>query len=98
MVSENIFLRFSHYKSVGANDPRGTANLDPMALFGRIFVGDHHLTLLHTKYISCGPHGYREENSFFSIISPWELMNPRAQGGANLDPRTMVGRIYVGDH
>ena len=23
------------------------------------------LTLLHTKYISCGPHGFREENIFF---------------------------------
>ena len=29
-------------------------------LIGRIYVGDH-LTLLHTKYISCGPHGFRED-------------------------------------
>ena len=42
MVSEKkIFLRFSHYKSMGANDPRGLANLDPRGLIGRIYVEDH---------------------------------------------------------
>ena len=30
--------------SMGANDPRGIANLDPRGLIGRIHVGDH------TKY------------------------------------------------
>ena len=39
MVSENIF--FSHYKSVGVNDPWGMANLDPKGMVGRIYVGDH---------------------------------------------------------
>ena len=30
MVSEKkIFLRFSYYKSMEANDPRGVANLNP---------------------------------------------------------------------
>ena len=46
---------------MGANDPRGMASLDPRGLIGRIYVGVH-LTLLHTKYISCGPHGFREED------------------------------------
>ena len=58
-----------------------------------------HYTLLHTKYISLGPHGFREEDFFkllFFIISLWEVMTPL--GVANLDPRGMVGRIYVGDH
>ena len=42
MVSEKkIFLRFSHYKSMGANDPRGMANLDPRGLIGRVYVGGH---------------------------------------------------------
>ena len=37
MLSEKkILLRFSNYKSMGANDPRGTANLDPSGLIGRI--------------------------------------------------------------
>ena len=37
-------------------------------------------TLLHTKYISCGPHGFREEDflKIFPIISLWELMTPGA--------------------
>ena len=37
------------------------ANLDPKDLIGRIYVGDHY-TLLHTKYISSEPHGFREED------------------------------------
>ena len=52
MVSEKIFF---HYKSMGANNPRGVASLDPRGLTGRIYVGDHQ-TLLYTKYISSGPH------------------------------------------
>ena len=35
MLSEKIFL---HYKSMGANDPRGIASLDPRDLIGRIYV------------------------------------------------------------
>ena len=38
---EEYFLRFSHYKSMGANDPWGMANLDPRDFIGRIYVGDH---------------------------------------------------------
>ena len=57
---EEDFLNFSHYKSVGDNDPRDVASLDPKGLIGRIYVGDHQ-TLLHTKYISCGPHEFREK-------------------------------------
>ena len=42
MVSEKkIFLSFSHYKSVGAYDPRGVASLDPRGMIGRIYVGEH---------------------------------------------------------
>ena len=36
MVSEKkIFLSFSDYKSMGANDSRGVANLDPRGMVGR---------------------------------------------------------------
>ena len=38
---EEDFLSFSHYKSMGANDPTGEAGLDPRGLIGRIYVGDH---------------------------------------------------------
>ena len=42
MVSEKkIFLSFSHYKTMGANDPLSMGSLDPRGLIGRIYVGDH---------------------------------------------------------
>ena len=41
----------------------GCANLDPMGYGCRIYVGDH-ITLLNTKYLSCVPHGFREEHFF----------------------------------
>ena len=42
MVSEKkIFKSFSHYKSMGANDPRGIVSLGPRGLIGTIYVGDH---------------------------------------------------------
>ena len=42
MVSEKkIFLRFSYYKSMEVNDPRGVANLDPRGMIGRIYEGYH---------------------------------------------------------
>ena len=44
----------------------GTANLDPRGLIGGIYIGDHY-TLLHTRYISSGPHGFREEYLFFLL-------------------------------
>ena len=55
MVSEKkIFKGFFNYKSVEANDPRAIT-------VGRIYVGDH-ITLLHTKSVSSGPHGFREKD------------------------------------
>ena len=42
MVSEKkMFLRFSYCKYIGANDPRGVANLGPRGMIGRIYVGYH---------------------------------------------------------
>ena len=61
-------------------------------MVGRIYVGDY-LTLLHTKYLSSGPYGFREED--FLSISHYTC---KSWGMANLDPKGMVGRIYVGDH
>ena len=53
---------------MGANDPRGVVGLDPKDLIGRIYVQDHY-TLLHTKYISSEPYGFRVEDilSFFQL-------------------------------
>ena len=47
------------------------ANFDPRGLIGRIYVGDHYI-LLHTKYISSGPHGFREED--FLSVSHYKSM------------------------
>ena len=42
MVSKKkLFLCFSYYKSMGANDPQGVANLDPRGMIDRIYVGYH---------------------------------------------------------
>ena len=65
---EEDFLSLSHYKSMRANEPRGVANLDPRGMVSRVSVGDH-LSLLHTKYLSSGLHGFREKDflSFFPL-------------------------------
>ena len=53
--------------------------------------------MLHTKYICCGPHGFGEEDFLgLSHFKSMEANDP--QGMANVDPKGMVGRIYVGDH
>ena len=65
---EEDFLRFSHCKSMGANEPWGVANFDPRGMVGRIYVDDH-FTLLCTTYLSPVPHGFTEEvfEAFFPL-------------------------------
>ena len=51
--------------------------------------------MLHTKYKSSGPHGFREEYVLcFSYCKSLGAYDPRSVD--NLDPRGMIGRIYVG--
>ena len=71
------------------------AILDPRGLIGRIYVGDQY-RLLHTKYISSGPHGFREDFLSFSHYMSMGANDPR--GVASLDLRGLIGRTYVGDH
>ena len=54
--------------------PPDVAYLDPRGTVGRIYKGDHK-TLLHTKYISIGLHGFIVEDFFlcFPIVSQREL-------------------------
>ena len=59
------------------------ASLGPRGLIGRVYVGDHK-TLLHTKYISSGPHGFREDFFSFSHFKSMGANDPR--GVASLDP------------
>ena len=93
MVSERNFLSFSHYKSMGVHDPLGRGHLDPRGLIGRIYVGD----IATYKYISCGPHGFREEE-FLSFSHYKSVGANDSRGVASLCPRGLIGRIYVGDH
>ena len=56
--------------TMGDDDPRGVANLDPTDMIGRIYV-EYHLTLLHTKYISFRSCCFREEDFLmFSHYKP----------------------------
>ena len=75
---------------MGPNDPRGGAIFDPRDMVGRIYKEDKY-TLLHTKYESSGPYGFREEYlfMFFSIMPP---------GVPCMDPKDIVGGIYKEDH
>ena len=58
MVSEKKIFEGALYKHI---NPCGVASLESRGLIGRIYVGDHK-TLLYTKYISCGPRGFRVED------------------------------------
>ena len=67
--------------TMGDDDLRGVANLDPRGMIGRINV-EYHLTLLHTKYTSFRPFGFREEDFYFvfPIISLCYIMTPTGLG------------------
>ena len=67
VVEKKIFFMFSHCMSMGANDPRGGAIFDPRGMVGRIYKEDHY-TLLHIKYESSGPCGFRRRR-FFCFFS-----------------------------
>ena len=75
--------------------PRGVTCMDPRDTVGRIYKEDHY-TLLHTKYESSVPCGFKEEDFFyvFPIVSLWNLILNDPRGG----PRGMVGRICKEDH
>ena len=73
MVLIKECLSFSHYKPMETLDPRGGASLDPRGLIGKIYVGD--VIRYLTKYISCGPYGFRGED-FSTILSLWKLLFP----------------------
>ena len=86
VVSEKkIFYFFSHSKSMETINPRGVAKFDPRGMNGTIHVEDHK-PLLHTKYQSCWPSGFREVDffSFFPIVGLWRLSTPG--GWPNLTP------------
>ena len=82
--------------TMGDDDPRSKANLDPRGMIGRIYV-KYHLTLLHTKYTSFRPNVVLEKK-IFKCFSHYKPMadNEAPQGMANLNPRVTIGRNYKG--
>ena len=66
---EDDFICFSHCKSMGANDPRGSAIFDPRGMIGSIYKEDHY-TLLHTQYESSGPFVFGEDFLCFCHDAP----------------------------
>ena len=66
--------------------------MDPRGTVGRIYKEDHY-TLLHTKYESSWPCGFGEEAFLKFPMTP-----PPPRGGARMDPRGTVGRIYKEEH
>ena len=66
---------------MGPNDPRGGAIFDPRDMVGRIYK-EYKYTLLHTKYESSGPYGFREEYLFMffpSCPQACPVWTPRTQ-------------------
>ena len=76
--------------TMGDDDPRGVANLDPRGMIGRIYV-EYHLTLLHTKYTSFRPCGFREMLSHYKAMADND-----APGRGQFGPRVTIGRNYKG--
>lgn len=55
---EEEFRRYFYYKSLGANEPLGVANVDPRVTVGMINVR-HQFTLLHTAYLISLLNGFK---------------------------------------
>ena len=69
--------------------------MDPRGTVGRIYKEEHYI-LLQTKYESSGPCGFGEEDFFLCFTH--DPPPPSPQGGACMNPRGTVGRIYKEDH
>ena len=68
--------------SMGANDPWGRAIFDPRGMVGMIYK-ENHYKLLHTKYESYWPCGFREEFFFYVLpMTPpgWGQYGPQGHG------------------
>ena len=74
---------------MGAKDDRGVANLDLRRMVGRNDIGD---TYYIYKLLASFQRGFVKFSHYKSMRThdPWVE--------AILDPRSCIGRIYVGDH
>ena len=92
---EEDFFMFSHCKSMGANDPRGGAIVDPRDMVGRIYKEDHY-PLLHTKYESSGHFSLEKIFYVFFPMTPpgCGLYEPPGHGWQDL----YRGPLYISTH
>ena len=96
MVKEKkIFFIFSYYMTMGDDDLRGVANLDPRSMIGRIYV-EYHLTLLHTNIQGLGL--VVLEKKIFKCFSHYKPMADNDAPGAwpIWTPGSRFGRNYKG--
>ena len=90
MISEKIFLNFFPIISLGAIDPQGVASLEPRDLICNIYVEDHQ-TLLHAKYITCGPFEFRR----FKIKKVFPALCCHGNQSSNpINPKTLCSLSY----
>ena len=73
--------------------------MDPRGTVGRMYKEDHY-TLLHTKSQNMKALGLVvSEKKIFVCFSHCKSMGANdPPGGAILDPKGMIGRIYIEDH
>ena len=80
---------------MGANDPRGVANLDPRGHgWQDLCRRPQHRFILNLLALGLIV-SEKKIVYVFPIISLWELMTP---GRVQVGTKGLIGRIYVGDH
>ena len=91
VIEKKISKKKSHYKSMQGIYPQCFTSLHPRGLIGRIYKCRIPLNItIHTKYISCGPDGFRRVFFHYKSMGAINL-----HGVAILDPRCLIGRINV---
>ena len=66
--------------------------MDPRGTVGRIYKEDHY-TLLHTKYESSGPCGFREEEDFLCFSHCKSMGDNDPRGRAILTPGARLAGV-----
>ena len=80
-----------------ANDPQGMANLNLRGMIGRIYIGDHQTNyILNLLALGLMVSKKKIFLMLFSYIALYKHMTP--WGVANLEPKGLISRMYVGDH
>ena len=90
-------MKISHYKSKRAIDPHGCDKFAPKRLNWQDLCRVPLDIAIHTKYMSCGPNGFRED-ILWGVFHYKSMGVIDPHGVASLDLRGLIGRIYVVEH